>query len=421
MDDKNTPNSSKNSQHPIPQNFMDVEFKIIGELTMRQFVYLVAFGGPTYLFYVAPLPAIVKWPLVVFFGLLTFILIGVPIDDRGADEWIVNLIKAIYGVNQRVYKKSPEIPKAFSMKSVEFIQAGMIATSSTSNRRKVEEYIKGISKFEEKPDEFDFNFSSRKFANATLTRTIPTLTQTVITPIQSVQTPEKESSFEEVVIQTPLIKPEPVKETTLPFKKQIVVPELSKILPQRLKLLTKKTNKQDTQDELRTSSVAAPGRKFISFSKKEAEELILPIRGEKSLNIFEATPIIVAGTPKKDIKTITKELEEITKEIKKSYNIETFKSINLDETKQENNIVGITTNEEGVPLENIDVQIYDEKNSLISNSVTNKEGKFTLFNLNTGKYQLKVSNPYLYNLNFDIINLNVQGFPYPQIKLIGKK
>lgn len=417
MDDKNSPSSSKNSQHPIPQNFMDVEFKIIGELTMRQFVYLVAFGGPTYLFYISPMPAIIKWPLVIFFGLLTFILIGVPIDDRGADEWIVNLIKAIYGVNQRVYRKSPEVPRAFSMKSVEFIQAGVIATTSTSNRRKVEEYIKGISKFEEKPDEFDFNFSSRKFSDTTLSRTLPTSST-----ITALETPKvSESAFEEVVIQTPSLKTAEPEEKKLSFKKQIVVPELSKILPQRLKLLTKKTSTSDSQDQLRTSSIASPGRKFISFSKKEAEELILPIRGEKSLNIFEATPLITAATPRKDIKTITKELEEITKEVKKNYNIESFRTISLEENKNENNISGVVVNEDGNLLENIDVQIFDENNSLISNSVTNKEGKFTLFNLKTGKYQLKVSNPYLYNLNFDIINLNVQGFPYPQIKLLGKK
>jgi hypothetical protein len=423
MDDNNPKNTSRNSQHPIPQNFMDVEFKIIGDLTMRQFVYLVAFGGPTYLFYVAPMPAIIKWPLVVFFGLLTFVLIAVPIDDRGADEWIVNLFKAIYGVNQRIYKKTPEIPRAFSMKSVEFIQAGMIATTSTSNRRKVEEYIKGISKFEEKPDEFDYNFSSRRY-----TEVRPTLAETLVqreTQKPSPFTSEEvlaQPAFEEVVLFTPTTKTEIETKPKFEFKKQIVVPEISKIIPQKIKALTKKVSISDSQDQLRTSVSTAPGRKFISFSKKEAEELILPIRGEKSINIFDRTPLIEPNTPKKDIKTITKELEQITKEVKKTYGVETFRSINLDSIETtNNNLSGVVLNEEGSSLKGIDVQIYDDKNSLISNSISDENGKFNFFNLKTGKYQLKISNPYLHSLNFDIINLDILGFPYPQIKIVGKK
>jgi len=34
-----------NKQHAVPQNIMDVEFKLIGDLTMRQFAYLIIFGG----------------------------------------------------------------------------------------------------------------------------------------------------------------------------------------------------------------------------------------------------------------------------------------------------------------------------------------------------------------------------------------
>jgi len=416
--------NSRNSQHPIPQNFMDVEFKIIGELTMRQFVYLVAFGGPTYLLYIAPMNPIVKWPLLVFFGLLTFVLIAVPIDDRGADEWIVNLIKAIYGVNQRRYKKSPAIPKALSMKSVEFIQAGMIATTSTSNRRRVEEYIKGISKKEEKPDEFDFNFSSRRFVEVR-----PTISEALIerefiktqTPTQIEES--KEKAFEEVVLFKPTTKTEVEEQISKPkfdFKKQIVVPEISKILPQKLKLMSKKTISQDSQDAFRTSVATTPGRKFISFSKKEAEELILPIRGEKSVNIFNRTPLIESNSPRKDIKTLAKELEQITKEAKKSYGLESFRTIKLNETEN-NSISGQITDEEGRPLNEINIEIYDDSNNKITTKTSNTEGKFIFENMIKGIYQLRVVKPYQSNLNFDIINLDLQGFPYPQIKIIGKK
>lgn len=422
MDDKKL----KNAQHPIPQNFMDVEFKIIGDLTMRQFVYLTAFGGPAYIFYISLLPGLLKWPLVVFFALLAFVLVAVPIDDRGADEWIVNFIRAVFGVNQRVFRKTGQIPKSLSMQSVEFIQAGVIATASTSSRRKVEEYIKGISRTEEKPDQFDFNFTSRKYietkpslSDALIQReTQKTESTNTTSTIQETTNP----AFEEIVLFTPTVKEEE-ESKKIDFKKKAAMYEMTKLLPEKLKILTSKQKNIDLQDELRTTSSSSPGRKFISFSKKEAEDVILPIRGEKSISIFDRTPLIESALPKKDIKTLTKELEQITKEVKSAYGIESFRSIDLNNTSQENqinNISGIVLSPNETPLANLDIQILDENNNLLANSISNEKGIFNFYNFKTGKYQLKVANSYLHGFNFDIINLNVLGFPYPQIKILGK-
>ena len=416
MEEKN----ARNSQHPIPQNFMDVEFKIVGDLTMRQFVYLCAFGGPAYLFYTLPLNPFLKWPLVLIFGGLALVLTSVPIDDRGADEWIVNFIRAIYGVNQRVYKKNAEVPRVFSMKSVEFIQAGVIATTSTSNRRKVEEYIKGISKLEEKPDLNDFNFSSRRFVQTQISPAAASLIQreqvikTEITPVTD------EKSYQEVVLASPFSKETQTEVKKFEIKKPVVSPMLSKIIPQKIKSLGKRVS--DTQDQLRTSSASTPGRKFISFSKKEAEELILPIRGEKAINIFDTTPIVESALAKKDIKVLTKELEAVTKEAKKTYGIESFgRSLNLDNEIKNNLIEGIVTDNQNQPLANTNIQISNKQNEIIDSTQTNNEGKFSFYNLTPGDYQLKILNPYLYQLNFDIINFSIQNFPYPQIKIVGKK
>ncbi|PIS12639.1 hypothetical protein COT69_02950, partial [candidate division WWE3 bacterium CG09_land_8_20_14_0_10_39_24] len=36
-------------QHPVPQNIMSVEFKLVGDLTVRQFMYLIIGGITVYL------------------------------------------------------------------------------------------------------------------------------------------------------------------------------------------------------------------------------------------------------------------------------------------------------------------------------------------------------------------------------------
>ncbi|EKE00459.1 MAG: hypothetical protein ACD_22C00015G0001, partial [uncultured bacterium] len=69
--------SNYNKQHAVPQNIMDVEFKIIGELTLRQFAYLIIFGGIAYVTAVY-MGGIFKWPLVVICALLGVGLAFVP-------------------------------------------------------------------------------------------------------------------------------------------------------------------------------------------------------------------------------------------------------------------------------------------------------------------------------------------------------
>lgn len=130
-----------NSQHPVPQNIMDVEFKLIGDLTMRQFAYLLVFGLSAYLSYLIVI-GIFKWPTVITLIFLGLGLAFVPVEERGLDEWIVNFVKAINSPTQRVWKKEPQIPSAFLYDSIAVVKQEMITLAPTSSRRKLEEYLK---------------------------------------------------------------------------------------------------------------------------------------------------------------------------------------------------------------------------------------------------------------------------------------
>jgi len=130
-----------NKQHAVPQNIMDVEFKLIGDLTMRQFSYLMVFGILVYLSSVVVI-GIFKWPLMIIFSLLGVGFAFIPIGERGMDDWVVSFIKAINSPTQRVWKKEPEIPTAFSYDSVDVIKQELITLAPTQSRRKLEEYLK---------------------------------------------------------------------------------------------------------------------------------------------------------------------------------------------------------------------------------------------------------------------------------------
>lgn len=130
-----------NKQHAVPQNFMDVEFKLIGDLTMRQFSYLMIFGILSYVS-ASVIVGIFKWPFAIFFALMGLGLDFVPVEERVMDDWVVNFIKAINTPTQRIWKKEPEIPSALAYENINVVKQEMITLAPTSSRRKLEEYLR---------------------------------------------------------------------------------------------------------------------------------------------------------------------------------------------------------------------------------------------------------------------------------------
>ena len=55
-------------QHAIPQNIMDVEFKLVGDLTLRQFIYVAAGLAIAYISFVSDVASPIKWLIIFLFG-----------------------------------------------------------------------------------------------------------------------------------------------------------------------------------------------------------------------------------------------------------------------------------------------------------------------------------------------------------------
>lgn len=100
-------------QHPIPRQITSFEFKLIGFMTLKQFLYLVIFVPLGFvIFKLFPIPII-----NIFFGLIT-VLLGValaffPINDRPLEVWIRNFIKRLNSPTQYLFHKNNSPIKIF--------------------------------------------------------------------------------------------------------------------------------------------------------------------------------------------------------------------------------------------------------------------------------------------------------------------
>lgn len=98
-------------EHPIPQNVTSFEFKLVGDMTLKQFLYLCIGIVIAYLAFITLLgPApFVAWPIIVISSSLGAAFAFMPIADRPLDYWLVAFIKAIYSPTQRIWVKNGQI------------------------------------------------------------------------------------------------------------------------------------------------------------------------------------------------------------------------------------------------------------------------------------------------------------------------
>ncbi len=94
--------------HPIPQNVTSFQFKLVGDMTLKQFLYLA--GGctaayVTFVFFARDFP-IFAWPFIVLSTLLGIAFAFLPYESRPLDHWVKAFLKAVYSPTKRVWQKN---------------------------------------------------------------------------------------------------------------------------------------------------------------------------------------------------------------------------------------------------------------------------------------------------------------------------
>lgn len=92
-------------QHPVPQHIASYEFRLVGDMTFKQFAYLASGVIVALLFYATPIHPLLKWPLIFFFGLFGAALAFVPVQERPLSQWLLAFTKAVFSPTQYLWQK----------------------------------------------------------------------------------------------------------------------------------------------------------------------------------------------------------------------------------------------------------------------------------------------------------------------------
>ena len=439
-----------NKQHAVPQNIMDVEFKLIGELTMRQFVYVLVFAIAAYMAKLS-VPQPFTWFFVIGLGLTGLGFAFVPYEDRGLDEWVINFLKAINIPTERIWKKEWRIPVGLAYEqSLHFVQQELITLAPTASRRKLEEYLDQRGRTEKKdpldiPEEAYIAMVREAFKTEERTvaqRAQPTtLTPAKGTTIQSAQPsletrekltrPTKEAGKKEDMVggKEPMqaqdtTSEEQHKETK---KKELEKSERETAAIARQTKINKiveakiKKSKMKPLDEGKSRGIVPlrplmqhSGRKFVNLTLNQGR-IVLPIRGEKVIQISREDDRTIEEKNKKMRKLLSQTQRE--KEMEKKLSVRQIPSM----VKRPNIVSGMIKNRRGEHIQGVVIVIKNEKGEPVRALKTDKVGRFLVSTpLANGKYKLEVDGAKQTNLAFDIIPLEIKGGLLPSFEIIGR-
>jgi hypothetical protein len=132
-------------QHPVPQHIASYEFRLIGDMTLKQFAMLAGCCVIALLFYASGLPAYFRWPMVLFFVILGVALAFLPFEERPLHQWLIAFFKSTYAPTIFYWQKKPPALAAFE----ETLKTPMVSKAQEgptlpSDREQLDQYLQSL-------------------------------------------------------------------------------------------------------------------------------------------------------------------------------------------------------------------------------------------------------------------------------------
>ena len=195
-------------------------------MTLKQFFQLAGGLLISLLFYATGLHPVVKWPLIILFGLGGAALAFLPFEERPLSQWIVSFFKSVYSPTEYYWQPTEADRSFFQPES----QATQAAEETKSEEKKEGQGVvfEGGTKptqhsFASRLDEIEHNILSRVggvFAGFSAAAKPSPQTPP---PVQQTPPPQQEEKREVAVVES---TPTPI--ATQGFRPQIVVEEKQK-------------------------------------------------------------------------------------------------------------------------------------------------------------------------------------------------
>lgn len=288
-------------QHPIPRQITTFEFKLIGFMTLRQFLYLVVFCPLGFIvFKLFPIP-IINFLLAVLTALFGVILAFVPINDRPLDVWIKNFIRRLNSPTQYVFHKANQ-PISF-LQNLIYVSDPHHVLGHIEAREKLSAYLV-------KTRTATQNNQKKQTVQHLIRQSLQTKSIQSVTSSQSavgsgqLAVGDQQSAVDNDILLAPVNQSVTVNNAGEKAPHLIGVVKNSKQLPLPGILIYVKDTNNNIVRLLKTN----PHGVFATFSALDQGEYTFEIKDINSLYFFDTIKIKVDNAPIKSIEVYSKEM-----------------------------------------------------------------------------------------------------------------
>ncbi|OGG22977.1 hypothetical protein A3E42_06520 [Candidatus Gottesmanbacteria bacterium RIFCSPHIGHO2_12_FULL_40_13] len=454
-------------QHPVPRNISSFQFHLVGDMTMRQFLYLA--GGAFIAFLIfkfAPLPALLKWPMALSTGFGGFAFAFLPIQERPLDKWLLAFLRSINAPTQYIWRKEETMPDILARSYTSPIKRlpQNHQEAHQDAQRKLDMYMTSVPK---QPHQ-TLNIAEKRYIDQTLQLFNTTGVATTGQVQPGFYQPQVSPQIADLTAtQEPVIRPEKhIKNITDPTTPKINIQDTPPVKEKATEEKDSKTIKTDdikpagkiqTEKTSTGEIIREPNKIPDSIGKVPAEK-----RADKK-DVESATPVLqtviqsevkktVTDSPREDSKLsgilaekekLELELKQLKDELEKSRKpdivkpqlapekkVPTIKTVTLKTAVDEigipklpqvpNIIMGVIKDTQRKILPNIILTIKDTKGVPHRALKTNRLGQFsTATPLQNGTYYIEAEDP-LKRYVFDIGEINLTGKVFLPIEMTAK-
>ncbi len=349
--------------HPIPQNVSSFQFRLIGDMTLKQFLYLAVGSSLGYVIILTlgAIYPIFAWPLALIFAGTGAAFAFLPIGSRPLDYWLKAFLKAIYSPTKRVWRKNKK-----TYKEDPLFQSRYITYLSS---------LHPVAQTQPPPIP---------------TASAPLSSQVNIPPVNKIQPAQ---------VPTPQGKPSELP-TPDELKKTVDLARQAQSLQMEI-IQTERALNQIRSEAKKPSPIPIDYSQEVNTILSNLQRLVAEasqIKGQLAIvtkpEVPHALPNIVRVIPSKP----------------------KFQQIAL--TTFPNVISGIVKNNTGNYLEGVIAVIHDKEGLPVRALKTNKLGQFTGSTpLPNGTYTLELEKE---NLSFDVLQMELAGAVLPPLMITAK-
>lgn len=409
-------------QHPVPRNISGFQFRLIGDMTLKQFGYLAGGALIGYLIYsLFPLPPLFKYPLVAIVVLGGAALAFLPIQDRPLDKWLIVFIKSITSPTQFLWQKYEEAPEILTRPyatSVQPVQEKHVQLHHESNL-KLKAYLASLPVTTQQT----YNTHEKQYIDQTLAL-FGTPVNTFQVPSINTSTPNhphQEESVRQSQAPTQVLPSQPVTNTPM----SVSSPSVPAIHPPHIPATIVSPPIQSSPVNSTLPIASSPSATVTNIGtdpntddklKKllsEKENLARELEALKKRMETEKTTVVV----KPQFAPLASNESTVTK-VNADSVADTIGMPSL--TENPNMVVGVVKDPGRKILPNIILTIKDSLGTPVRALKTNKLGQFaTATPLQNGNYVLELEDP-MKRYVFENIEIILNGTVFLPVEILAK-